>query len=239
MSNIIPCILLIGRPAAGKSEVIDYLKKTPVPERLERFHIGEFTEIDDFPYIWNWFEEDDILQKLGRERLYTKPDYYFKDEIAWDVCLEKINLAFEKLKRDDKAILTEKTVIIEFARGGENAFAHAFSILSEEILKQAGICYIKVSYEESSRKNQRRKRKGLEDSVLFHSLPQEKMDYYYKINDWDKIASGLEGTINVKGIDVPYTVLPNEPEVTDAPEKLGPALETAFGRLWKGIQSRK
>ena len=34
-------IILNGRPAAGKSEVIDYLKKVPLEERVRRFHIGE------------------------------------------------------------------------------------------------------------------------------------------------------------------------------------------------------
>jgi hypothetical protein len=35
-------LILNGRPAAGKSEVIDYLKKTPLEERIRRFHIGAF-----------------------------------------------------------------------------------------------------------------------------------------------------------------------------------------------------
>ena len=41
-------ILLNGRPAAGKSEIIDYLKQVPLNERIQRFHIGAFDEIDDF-----------------------------------------------------------------------------------------------------------------------------------------------------------------------------------------------
>ena len=45
-------IILTARPASGKSEVIDYLKKTDVETRKQRFHIGEFEEIDDFPYVW-------------------------------------------------------------------------------------------------------------------------------------------------------------------------------------------
>jgi len=48
-------ILLTGRPGSGKSEVIDYLKQTPLEERLRRFHIGPFEEIDDFPMLWAWF----------------------------------------------------------------------------------------------------------------------------------------------------------------------------------------
>ena len=54
----IDIILLIARPAAGKSEIIDYLKKTPETKREERFHVGAFDEIDDFPMLWAWFEEE-------------------------------------------------------------------------------------------------------------------------------------------------------------------------------------
>ncbi len=239
MNEILPAILLIGRPAAGKSEVIDLLKKTDPAERRRRFHIGPFTEIDDFPFIWDWLEEDDILEKHGKERLHSRPDYYFKDEFLWNVCIEKINLAFERHKRDVPGFLKDHTAIIEFARGGENGFAEAFSYLSESILKIAGIVYIKVSYEESCRKNQRRSRKGLEDTVLFHSLPQEKMEYYYKVNDWDKIAPANDGFIDIKGFKVPYSVLPNEPEVTDDFAKLAPVLEETMARLWKRVQEKR
>lgn len=233
MSDLFPVIVLIGRPAAGKSEVIDFLKKTPVPERLKRFHIGEFTEIDDFPYIWEWFEEDDILERHGRERLHTRPDYYFKDEFLWNVCIEKINLAFDRHVRDMPGFLKDHTAVVEFARGGENGFSEAFSYLSEDILKHAAIVYIRVSYEESCRRNHKRARKGLEDSILFHSLPDDKMEYYYKVNDWDRIAPGDEGILDIKGYQVPYSILSNEPEVTDDPVKLGAALEKTLGRLWE------
>ncbi|HZY09790.1 MAG TPA: hypothetical protein VFF29_01430, partial [Bacteroidota bacterium] len=58
--NHFDIIILIGRPAAGKSEVIDFLKKTSTDERLRRFHIPAFEEIDDFIYVWETFEIDDI-----------------------------------------------------------------------------------------------------------------------------------------------------------------------------------
>ena len=51
--NTFDILLLIARPAAGKSEVIDYLKQVPLEERLRRFHVGKFEEIDDFPILWN------------------------------------------------------------------------------------------------------------------------------------------------------------------------------------------
>jgi len=227
-----PIVILIGRPAAGKSEVIDFLKRTSAEERAERFHIGEFTEIDDFPYIWDWFEEDDILERHGRERLHTRSDYYFKDEFLWNVCIEKINLAYEKYRSAAAGESVERTAIIEFARGGDDAFAEAFSYLSEEIIAAASILYIRVSYEESVRRNRKRAKIGEEHSILHHSLPDDKMDYYYRENDWDRLAKGPTGLISVKGIDLPYSEFANEPEVTHDLGLLGAALEKSCSSLW-------
>jgi len=226
-------IVLTGRPAAGKSEVIDYLKKTPVEERRRRFHIGEFEEIDDFPMIWERFEDDAIYEKHGKPRAYTTPDNYFKEHFFWNFLIEKMNLVFEKKLAADPAYTDKVTTIIEFARGGENGLAEAFAHLSAAILERAGIVYIDVSYEESVRKNRRRFKPELAHSILYHSLPDEKMEHYYKVNDWHRLASGPDGVITVKDHRVPYAVLANEPEKTDDPAKLGPALEDVFGRLWR------
>lgn len=226
-----PVIILVARPAAGKSEVIDYLKKTPLVERMERFGVAELAEFDDFLYIWEWFEEDDFLSQHGKERLHSKPDYYFKDEFAWHVCIQKINNAFAK-RLAEPDFLKRYTSLIEFARGGENGFRDAFNFLSDDILKLAKIIYIKVTYEESVRKNRKRARKGEEHSVLYHSLPDDKMEFYYKINDWDKLSGGKDsGVIEIKGHRVPFAVFDNMPEKTDDPAKLGPALDEVFARL--------
>ncbi|HDN04839.1 MAG TPA: hypothetical protein ENF27_02760, partial [Chloroflexi bacterium] len=67
-------LLLIARPAAGKSEIIAHLKNTPLDQRLEKYHIAEFQELDDFPMLWTWFEEDAILTELGHPRIHTDQD---------------------------------------------------------------------------------------------------------------------------------------------------------------------
>ena len=93
--------------------------------------------------------------------------------------------------------------------------------------------YIKVSYEEYVRKNRKRACPGLEDSILYHSLPDDKMEYYYKENDWDVLEAADPEFITIKGYKVPYSIFHNEPEVTDKPEELGNALEEVFGKLWE------
>lgn len=230
MSDIFHTIILTARPAAGKSEVIDFLKKLDPQTRQEQFHVGEIVEIDDFPYIWEKFEEDKILEESGRERLWTDKKLYFKEDWAWDFFLLKMNVAFAKhLAQGDQG----KTVLFEFARGGKNGIRHALDVVSKDVLDRAGILYIQVSYEESVRKNRRRFKPELAHSILYHSLPDEKMEFYYRDNDWKDITTEMEGTINAQNLKVPFAVMPNEPEVTDDVEKLAPALKIALDKLWK------
>ena len=63
MKELFEKIILLGRPASGKSEVIHYVKNLNLDERKKRFHLGKIKDIDDFPMLWTWFEEDDILEK--------------------------------------------------------------------------------------------------------------------------------------------------------------------------------
>lgn len=238
MAERFETIILIGRPAAGKSEVIDFLKKTPEPERARRFHIGRFSEIDDFPFVWETFEIDDLLERLGEARVFTSTDYFFKGEHLWNLFIHRINLEFKKRLARDPNYTAHETAIVEFSRGGENGFGEAFGHLDDEILKRAGIVYINVSYEESVRKNRRRFDPAQADSILYHSLPDAKMERYYKTNDWECLSGGKKhGRIRVRGFDVPFAVFDNEPEKTGDPAKLGPALEDAFTTLWGLIPS--
>jgi len=232
MNNNFDIIILIGRPAAGKSEVIDFLKKTPAEERSRRFHIGNFEEVDDFVYVWETFEVDDILSRHGKPRIWSDEKYWFKDEFIWNLYIERLNLAYRKKVAADPNYHHAMTSVVEFSRGGENGFGEAFSYLHDDILKKAAIIYISVPYEESVRKNRRRARPGMEDSILYHSLPDEKMDRYYKINDWDTLTSKDPQHIDIKGHKVPYAVFENMPEKTDDPARLGAELERATQRLW-------
>jgi hypothetical protein len=225
-------IILTGRPAAGKSEVIDFLKKTPPVERSNRFHIGNFEELDDFVYVWETFEQDDMLTKHGKPRIWSDEKYWFKDHFIWNLYIERLSLNYRKKLAANPDYHNDMTTIIEFARGGENGIGEALSYLHEEVLKRAVIIYIKVSYEESFRKNRRRARPGLEDSILYHSLPDEKMEFYYKTNDWEKLTAADPTFIEVKGFKVPYIAFENEPEKTDEPGKLGAELERVTNKLW-------
>ncbi len=220
-----PVLIIIGRPAAGKSELIDFLKKCDPSERLTRFRIGAFEELDDFVYVWETFEIDDILTRHGKSRLWTDEKYFFTDPFVWNLYIERINLEYRKKIARDARFHETKTALIEFARGGERGIREALGYLHDDILRHARLIYIRVSYEESVRKNRRRARKGEEDSILYHSLPDEKMEFYYRTNDWDVIEAQNRNVVEVRGHRVPYAVFENEPEKTLDPALIGAELE--------------
>jgi hypothetical protein len=232
MNNNFPILIITGRPAAGKSEVIDFLKKADPKERVDRFHIADFEELDDFVYVWETFEIDDMLTQHGKPRIWTDEKYWFKEHFIWNLYIERINLEYRKKLARDPNYHDKKTVLIEFARGGENGIHEALGYLHEDILRRVSLMYIRVSYEESVRKNHRRARKGQEDSILYHSLPDEKMDYYYKTNDWDTLEAKDPNFIEVKGFKIPYAVFENEPEKTLDPKLIGSEIERVTKKLW-------
>ena len=232
-------IILMGRPASGKSEVIDFLKKTAIPERLKRFHINEFEEIDDFPMLWTWFEEDAILEKImNKPRFHTDSEGYFLYQYQWDLLIERISLEYKKKLRDE-GYAGKTTTILEFSRGSEHGgYQSAFQHLSGEILEKACILYIDVPFEESLRKNRRRFNPERPDSILEHGLPDEKLEKMYKEVDWEVFRGDDPEYIYFSEHKIPYIVLHNMPEVTDDPKKLGPALDDCFNKLWD-IKNKK
>lgn len=228
-------LLLIARPAAGKSEIIDHLKKTRNDVRVQRYRIGDFDEIDDFPILWRWFEEDAILAKLGHPRLYTDEDGYFLHTYLWDLLIELISLDYAKKLRDDPDYHDKKTAIVEFARGSEHGgFARAFEHISPEMAKRMAILYIDVSWEESLRKNRARFNPDRPGSILEHGLPDEKMETLYRDVDWEEITANDPHFIEIQGVQVPYVVFENEDDVTtDRGPSLARRLQERLGQLWK------
>jgi hypothetical protein len=103
-----------------------------------------------------------------------------------------------------------KTVVMECARGGPDGATmplkppagYAFSLgnYSPEILERAAVLYIKVTPEESRRKNKARFRPGEEGSDLHHSAPDVVMYEDYGCDDIEHLiqASGVESAIRIE-----------------------------------------
>lgn len=229
-------LFVLARPAAGKSEFIDFMKKLADDDRAARFHIGKFVEIDDFPWLWDACVEDDRRQQRGEPRLVsektfegyniTKPG--FRSGLA-----ERFNEAIRSRFLSNPAFYDDGTLLIEFARGREDGFAKTLGLFDPEILRRAAILFIDVSFEESFRKNSARYKPGMEESILFHKVPDRDMLGFFREHDWEDLTEGKrEGTIALGPVDIPFVTMNNEPESTD-PTVLGERYGAALRRLFE------
>lgn len=236
MGDTFDILMLLARPAAGKSETMQFLRTTPLKQRMERFHIGQIDEIDDFPMLWAWFEEDDLLQEMGFPRLHSTPDGYFIHQHLWDVLIRRICLEYQKHCRDYATASNPVTALIEFARGVEHGgWKSAFRHITPLVASRSAILYIDVSFEESLRKNRQRFNPDRPDSILQHAMTDEKLERLYKDSDWTEVSGGgSQGTIKIAGVQVPFVVFDNQDDVTTpGGEPLGVRLEESLNRLWR------
>ncbi len=236
---ILPILILNARPAAGKSEVIEYLKHIPSTERQQRFHLNRLEVIDDFPILWSWFEEDAILENMGFPRLHTDPKGYFLGHHLWHVLIKRLCQEYAKKIRDMEDYHETRTTVIEFSRGMEHGgYAAAYENLSRKVLESAAILYIQTSWEESLRKNRARYNPDRPDSILEHGLDDEKMFNLYHDDDWLSLTKDSH-YLTIQGLKVPYAIFPNEDDLTSSKKPaLGTRLEKTLNTLWDAYYQR-
>jgi len=207
-------LLLLGRPASGKSEFIDFMRRCPLERRLERYHLAGFDVIDDFPVLWQLCAEDDLWEGLGRGRLHSRPadgNYAVADPFVWPFLIAKLDRLVRAMSP------SRRTRIVEFSRGGSRGYADALRQLSPDTLARAAILYVSVSYEESFRRNLARYDAGRRSGILTHSVPREEMERTYATDDWSSLTRGSpDGAFEVAGVRLPFATLENEPESTDS-----------------------
>jgi hypothetical protein len=227
-------LFVLGRPAGGKSEFIDFMKKLSAAERAARFGIGRFEEVDDFPWLWERCLDDDAREKRGEPRLVSErtPEGYNITQPGFRSSLvARFNEAITAKYLSRPAFYEDGTLLIEFARGVGDGFRNSLDRFDPVILRRAAILYIKVSFEESFRRNSARYKPGQEESTLFHKVPDRDMLGFFRDNDWAEITGDApEGRLDVLGIRVPFVSMNNEPESTD-PNVLGARYADALGRL--------
>lgn len=237
--NTFDILLFIARPGAGKSEITSFLKHISSEDREARFHVGEVHEIDDFTMLWAWFEEDSILTEMGYPRLHTKEDQHFISDHFWNVLIKRLCLEYSKKLNDDPAFHDNCTTILEFSRGAQHGgYREAFKHLTKEVVDRLAIMYVKVSWEESRRKNRIRFNPNRPHSVLEHALADDKMETLYKGDDWESLSSKNGEFITIRERQVPYVVFENEDDVTTTGGKqLAERLESTLERLWDLYQA--
>lgn len=231
-------LILIGRPACGKSEFIDLMKKTPSAERAEKFHLGQIAELDDFLWLWEKFEDDDVWEEMGLPRLYSKISehaYVVKGKEILEFMFHKFNFVIGKKYLKDEKFYADSTLFIEFARGSEvdGGYKRALSLLSEDVLKRAAVLYIDVSFEESNRRNTARYEAKLKHSVLAHKVPEEDVIRFSRSTDWHELTNNREsGTLKIGSVELPFVTMKNEPELAPGPE-IAERYKKALDRLYE------
>jgi hypothetical protein len=230
-ARLLELLILIGRPASGKSEIIHYLQRLPQKAR-DSLDLGRLEVIDDFPMLWVWFEEDELLEQIGRPRLHSTAEGYFREDHLWDLLIRRLCLEYDKRRRQGPGA-DRLTTILEFSRGSEHGgYRRAFAHLSDEVLRRAAIVYVRVSFEESLRKNRRRYNPEAPHSILEHSLPDAKLERLYRADDWSQLCPDPAGYLELRGFRVPYVVFENEDDLTTGGgEPLGERLRQCVGRL--------
>lgn len=246
----IEVLFLLARPGAGKSEIIDYLQRMDPEERPQRMRLAsDLQVIDDFPMLWTWFEEDALLEEMGKPRLHTDDQGNFAAPHLWNLLIRRICLDYRKAVRDRQAASALLSAIpsnpfsavIEFSRGKEHGgYREAFRHVDRKILSKAAILYVDVSFKESLRKNRKRFNPEKPDSILEHGLSDEKLTALYKEIDWEEFRGPADSQyISIQGIQVPYVVFDNEDDVTtDRGPELGSRLEQALLSLHERYRLR-
>ena len=106
--------------------------------------------------------------------------------------------------------LSDKTIVVEFARGGPQGadmplpaplgYRHSLACLSDELLESAVILYVWVTLEESRRRNDARTDPDDPGSILHHGVPLQVMLGDYGTDDmgWLEETSGRECCVTVE-----------------------------------------
>jgi hypothetical protein len=227
-------LFVLGRPAGGKSEFIDFMKKLPGAERAATFGIGRFEEVDDFPWLWEACLNDDAREARGEARLVSEktPEGYNITKPKFRGSLvDRFNETIAGRYLANPAFYRDGTLLIEFARGRGDGFGESLERFAPAILERGAILYISVSFEESFRRNNARYRRGREESILFHKVPDRDMLGFFRENDWSDLTKGApDGWLQLAGVRIPFVSMNNEPESTDA-LVLRQRYATALGRL--------
>ena len=144
--------------------------------------------------LWLFDRIDAARVRAGGEAVIGTLDEALRREIAGPIEDEARKLLNDKLAEVPDS-LENKTIVIEFARGGADGstmplpspfgYQSALAQLSPEILEKASILYIWVTPEESRRKNEARTDPDDPGSILHHGVPLAVMYGDYGVCDME------------------------------------------------------
>lgn len=91
---------------------------------------------------------------------------------------------------------------------------------------------VRVSFEESLRKNRRRFNPNKPDSILEQGLPDAKLERHYRLDDWDDLIRASPDYLTIRSQRVQYAIFENSDDVTiNQLEQLAARLEAVLSGL--------
>ncbi len=178
-------------------------------------------------YLFERFDRASVA--AGMKPLISLLDEDIRNKIAADLEPEARALLDEKQSQYAED-LSDKTIIIEFSRGGNDGAAmpltgtfgyqYTYSMLSPDLLKNAAVLYIWVTPEDSRAKNDARFDPNNPGSSINHKTPDKVMMYDYGCDDilYLKEVSEVPGTLTVEAwgqkFHLPVGVFDNREDLT-------------------------
>lgn len=155
---------------------------------------------------------DNAFVKLGRKPLFYENGKPILPENEWQKILANLEPEARDMVIDKQKQYPEtfegKTLVIEFARGGDvedgmplpAGYEYCLRLLDPKILNDSAILYIWVTPEDSRRKNEERAKPNASGDILFHGVPIEVMLRAYGCDDIDYLikSSDKPGFVKVQ-----------------------------------------
>ncbi|KAH3762301.1 hypothetical protein Pelo_5857 [Pelomyxa schiedti] len=97
-TSTIKTVLLNAFPAGGKSEIRKFFKFLGAEKCVTNFRLGEFVQLDDYPYVDIMRRVDEALNRLGQQRMFFDlPDRGFITDHDWGTLTHLVNEDYEDL----------------------------------------------------------------------------------------------------------------------------------------------
>ncbi len=212
-------LLLLGRPAGGKSEFIEYLRAVDPRSRSERYRVGEIEVLSEYPWLLEEFALDDERERDGQRRLRSVRSggcYEIANPEIFTLLADRIERTVSEEYASRSGFYGTSTLLIEITRGGPTGYVDTLRRFSAGTLGRSAILYVEVSFTESWRRNLARGREAARRGDPLRMVPQADMERFYRFDDWPtSIGSARDGFLKVNGVRIPYVTMNNEPETSD------------------------
>eukprot|EP00792_Barthelona_sp_PAP020_P006925 TRINITY_DN3085_c0_g1_i1.p1 TRINITY_DN3085_c0_g1~~TRINITY_DN3085_c0_g1_i1.p1 ORF type:complete len:337 (+),score=114.15 TRINITY_DN3085_c0_g1_i1:29-1012(+) len=178
---------------------------------------------------WLFVKIDAAMQRVGLSSKLTVLPINVREQLK-DMLDEEISKYFEEKNNEIPETMQDKTIVIEFARGGpENSsfpigngqgYQATFQQFLPEIIKKAAALYIWVTPEESKQKNRDRADPNNPGSILNHGVPEYVMENDYGCDDIghlrsiSKVENCVPVTIGKETMSLPIGIFDNRGDFT-------------------------